>query len=167
MKQILTPILQEHAKDLFPLITENITQTIQWDGPSNFSEYNQGLLERENQHKQNKIYLFTIIHPELNLPIGSIDIRPDGEMFRANVGLWIGKKFSGQGLATQAVEEITSFGFNKLQLKKIEAYIFTGNDASKRVFEKCHYKQEGVIRYCTQKRGNPIDEWVMGKTHLD
>ncbi len=167
MNNLLVPVNESHAEILYPLITKNVTTTIQWDGPSSLSEYQTGLKVREQAHVNKEIYLFTIIHPKLKRPIGSIDIRPDQAMFRANIGLWIGEEFHGQGIGTKSIEAITYFGFHRLNLKKIEGYIFEGNVPSRKIFEKCGYRLEGTIRSCTQKKGKAIDEWVLGITHDD
>ncbi len=167
MNIFLKPVLGEHAKLLFPLVTSNITQTIQWDGPSSFEDYETGLTEREQLHKSKKIHMFSIFNVKTNKPIGSIDIRPDSNMFRADIGLWVGEEFHGKGAGTQSVKEITTYGFNKLALKKIEASVFLGNMASRKIFEKNNYKLEGTIRSACLKKNKAIDEWILGITEAD
>lgn len=157
----LRGVLGSDADLLFPLIYNSpITETIVWDGPSNLTEYKNGLTEREFQHQRGEIHLFTIIESSGG-PIGSITIRPQ-TVFRADIGLWIGLPFHGKGYGTEAVGLITKYGLEKLNLDKIEASIFLGNVASRKIFEKNGYILEGTIRSAVKKRGELVDEWLFG-----
>jgi RimJ/RimL family protein N-acetyltransferase len=78
------------------------------------------------------------------------------------MGLWIGPPFQGKGYATSAVKRILKYGFETLGMQKIEAKIFVGNIASRRVFEKCGFQLEGTIRRAEIKRGKFVDEWLFG-----
>jgi ribosomal-protein-alanine N-acetyltransferase len=64
----------------------------------------------------------------------------------AEIGYWLGKSYWNQGYATNAVKQMLSFAFNNLELKRIQAYVLDGNNASIRVLEKCGFKFEGYLR---------------------
>ena len=158
----LRGILGSDADVLFPFIfNSTLTDTIMWDGPTDLNEYRSGLALRERQHANSEIHMFTIVGEKIG-PIGCIDIRPEND-FRANMGLWIASQFHGQGYGAEAVRLITEYGFNKLGLQKINAMIFVGNFASRKIFEKNGFLLEGTIRHAAKKRGKLIDEWSMGK----
>ncbi len=161
--KIIVPVLGDHADDLYPLIKNSkVTDTIQWNGPTTLQEYKDGLIEREAWVKNGELHMFTIIDPVSGKPAGTIDIRPDENNFRADCGLWIGEKFHGQGLGTKAIQELLRYGFSVLKLEKIEGFIFVGNLASRRVFEKCGFTLEGTIRCRALKNGIKVDEWAFG-----
>lgn len=160
---VITPLKKEHAGELFPMVyRSSVVNTIQWDGPSSFEEFEQGLELREQQMIEGAVHIWAIVDPESGKLAGTADIRPDANGFRGNIGLWVGEPFQGKGLGTLAVAAITEYGFSKLGLNKIEGYIFVGNVASRRIFEKCGYEMEGTIRSAVQKFGKPVDEWVLG-----
>ncbi len=157
----LRGVLGTDAPYLFPLIyTSKVTDTILWDGPVNFEEYQTALNERQQQHLKGEIHFFTMLENKTT-PIGTINIRPKND-FRADIGLWIGEKFHGKGYGTQAVKEITKYGFEKLKLQKIEATVFVGNLASRKIFENNGFVLEGTIRNAVKKRGVLVDEWLLG-----
>jgi RimJ/RimL family protein N-acetyltransferase len=163
MSELLTPVKREHAKQLFPLIYGTaVTETILWDGPESLQSYESGFAEREIQIASGTRHMRTIIDPASGALAGTADIRPDSNYFRGDLGLWIGLPFQGKGLGTRVVLELTKYGFEVLGLNKIEAGVFFGNHASRRVFEKCGYSLEGTIRSAVQKRGVAVDEWLFG-----
>lgn len=138
-----------------------MTETIQWDGPTDLAEYRKALDEKEQLHKEGKAHFFTIIDEVTQAPIGSINLRPESD-FRANIGLWVNPKYQGKGAGTTAVAAVVKYGFESLNLKKIEAYVFVGNHASRKIFEKNGFALEGTLRSVAKKRGRLVDEWVLG-----
>lgn len=64
---------------------------------------------------------------------------------------------------TTALKLITSFGFTKLKLKRIYAFVFTFNKASARVLIKNGYKKEGLLRKNVIKEGKLIDNYLFAK----
>jgi RimJ/RimL family protein N-acetyltransferase len=159
----LKPVEEADAIELFSLLHEsNVTDTILWDGPESLDSLKRGLREREEWVRAGKCHQFTVIESGSGKRIGSIDIRPYDEPFRGDMGLWIGPPFQGKGYATSAVKRILKYGFETLGMQKIEAKIFVGNIASRRVFEKCGFQLEGTIRRAEIKRGKFVDEWLFG-----
>ena len=49
------------------------------------------------------------------------------------LGYWLGKRYWGNGFATEAVKSILDFGFHQLNLEEIYASYKIGNEGSKRV----------------------------------
>ena len=56
------------------------------------------------------------------------------------VGYWLGKKYWGNGFATEALKSILDFGFDQLNLEKIYAAYKIGNEGSIRVLTKCGFE---------------------------
>lgn len=67
-----------------------------------------------------------------------------GALRGAHVGYWIDSRFANQGITTKAVNLITSFAFDELDLHRIEVNMRPENAASKRVAEKCGYVFESL-----------------------
>ena len=62
------------------------------------------------------------------------------------IGYVINPDFWGQGYATEAVQTIMQFGFDKLDFNRIEGKFIIGNDASLAVMKKCGMQYEGTSR---------------------
>ena len=66
----------------------------------------------------------------------------------AHIGYWIDQRFANRGYTTRAVKALTNFGFNSLELHRIEIGLRPENGPSKRVAEKAGFSLEGSrLRY--------------------
>lgn len=79
--------------------------------------------------------------------IGSIDfVTWDIENNIAEVEYAINSKYWNKGIMTEALKAVIKFGFEKMDLNRIELYCDERNIASARVMEKNGLKLEGVLR---------------------
>jgi RimJ/RimL family protein N-acetyltransferase len=71
----------------------------------------------------------------------------------------------GQGYATDAVKVRTRFAFAHLGLHRVNGHTF--NPAMKRVYEKCGYRQEGLVRQMFFRDGTWHDVTLYGILESD
>jgi ribosomal-protein-alanine N-acetyltransferase len=76
---------------------------------------------------------------------------------RAEIGYILGKPYWGKGIMTEAIRAALDYGFNEMNLNRIQALIDPRNDASKRVAEKHGFKYEGTFRDYEYEYGDFID----------
>lgn len=164
----LRPVLASDADDLFSLIYRSpVTDTLIWDGPPSLEAFRQDLIEREASTASGEAHIFTILEAATGAPIGSASIHPDADHTRGDIGLWVGIPYQGNGYGTRVVRRLVAYGFDHLRLEKVEGYVFTGNEASRWIFEKNGFLLEGTIRNAVRKRGHIVDEWLFGITRQD
>lgn len=65
---------------------------------------------------------------------------------RAELGYALSRDYWGRGFMAEAVRAMISFGFNKMNLNRIEARCIAENVASARVMEKAGMLYEGTLR---------------------
>lgn len=96
---------------------------------------------------------------DFNSYIGTISLNGiDWISRKGEIGYMIGdKRYWGQGIASEAVQLISDYALNRLNLHKVEAGVVGGNIGSIRVLEKNGFKQYGII---------PEEHWLEGK-YLD
>ncbi len=94
--------------------------------------------------------------------VGSIGLK-EIEGHKAELGYWLAEKHWGKGIMTEAVKIVTNFGFDKLGLRRIYAYVFTFNKGSIRVLEKAGYKQEGILKKHVKKEDKFMDDYLFAK----
>jgi ribosomal-protein-alanine N-acetyltransferase len=66
--------------------------------------------------------------------------------FRTEIGFELSKDHWGKGIAFEAVQAIISYGFDHLDLQRIEALIEPPNSSSQRLVEKLGFIREGLLR---------------------
>lgn len=74
------------------------------------------------------------------------NIRQSVAQSAATLGYWMGKKFAGQGLMTDAVIALTRYAVARLGFHRIEAACLATNTASRRVLTKAGFTAEGTAR---------------------
>lgn len=81
------------------------------------------------------------------VPIGHIGLyKINKQSHNAEIGILIGSpNLHGKGYGRQSTKALTEFGFKELGLHKITALVLEENIASCKMFEKCGYKQEGLL----------------------
>lgn len=68
----------------------------------------------------------------------------------------------GHGYATEAVRALLQWGFDTLDLNRVQAETDTRNQASARVLEKLGFVCEGTLREDCVVNGEVSDSWVYG-----
>jgi len=71
------------------------------------------------------------------------------EHSRGEIGYCLTKAYWGQGITTKAITAIVKYGFEHLELNRIEATVSSENYASARVLEKVGFVKEGTLRQHT------------------
>jgi len=64
----------------------------------------------------------------------------------ASLGYWMGKRFAGKGLMTDAVTILVRHAFDRMGFHRIEAACLPSNTASRRVLTKAGFTAEGTAR---------------------
>jgi [ribosomal protein S5]-alanine N-acetyltransferase len=67
--------------------------------------------------------------------------------YRTEVGFELSKEYWGQGIAREALEAVVKFGFEYLELERIEALIEPANLPSQKLVERSGFQKEGLLRH--------------------
>ena len=90
-------------------------------------------------------------------PLDDIDHRT------AEIGYWLAEPFWGRGIATAALEAVSDYAFEALDLVRLQARVYEGNPASMRVLEKTGYVCEARLRRSVTKAGRTIDSFLYAR----
>jgi [ribosomal protein S5]-alanine N-acetyltransferase len=85
-------------------------------------------------------------------------LHEDVERMSAEIGYWLGERFWGRGLATEALKAVTKYAIDTHGLTRIYAVPFATNAASIRVLEKAGFELEGRLRRSAIKNGAIVDQ---------
>jgi ribosomal-protein-alanine N-acetyltransferase len=86
---------------------------------------------------------------------------------KAEIGFWLLPEFWGQGFMQEAFPLICDFGFNKLDLNRIEGFVDSENINCKKAVERLNFKFEGTIRDCEIKEGKYLSVDIYSKLKND
>jgi RimJ/RimL family protein N-acetyltransferase len=104
---------------------------------------------------------FLIVHDDMVVGACGIDPLED----TPEIGYWLGARYWGRGLATEAVRAVIDHAFGDLQHEALQAGARVCNPASRRVLEKCAFQWTGVrlTRIRAINSAAPIDRFRLDR----
>ncbi|MDG5856927.1 GNAT family N-acetyltransferase [Clostridium beijerinckii] len=117
------------------------------------------LLEKYiSSYDKSDYYRWAVILKETNECIGQISyFLVDNNNNFAEIEYCIGSLFQRKGFATEATKAIIKYGFDKMNLHKVQICHKSINMPSRKVIEKCGFVYEGTLRDFFYENGEYID----------
>ncbi len=75
---------------------------------------------------------------------------------KAEIGFWLLPDFWNQGYMQEVMPVIWQYGFEKLDLHRIEGFVESENHLCKKAMAKLPFQHEGTMRDCEVKNGKRI-----------
>lgn len=98
-------------------------------------------------YEKSDYYRWAIIEKECGECIGQIAyFLVDSKNHFAEIEYCVGSDFQCRDYATEATKAVIAYGFDKINLHKVQICTKTINQPSKRVIEKCGFTYEGTLR---------------------
>lgn len=107
---------------------------------------------------------FIIEVKEEKIPIGTVGLTNiDYKNQRGELTIIIGEKnYRGRGLGGECLNLLVKFAFNEMNLRKIKTLVFSDNEKAIKLYEKCGFVEEGVLKGEIFKDGMYKDVLIMG-----
>ncbi len=159
---ILRRMLKTDADDMFDYAKRSdTTRYLTWNPhPTRKFSY-QYLVYLQQKYKQGEFYDWALIHRDSGKMIGTCGFtRFDFGNDAAEVGYVINPDFWGKKYAPEALRRVIRFGFDYLELHRIEAKFMEDNISSRRVMEKCGMTFEGIRRESLYVKGGFVSVGV-------
>jgi ribosomal-protein-alanine N-acetyltransferase len=80
---------------------------------------------------------------------------------RAEIGYDLEKASWQQGIMTEALRAMLSYGFERMGLNRVEALVYIENDASIRLLERLGFQKEGLLRQYFRREDTYYDHWLL------
>jgi RimJ/RimL family protein N-acetyltransferase len=158
---ILRPLKISDAKDIYTNIQDRkiAENTLRIPWPYRLKDAINFIKNSQKSLKKRKGFIFGIEFKEKKEVVGVISLENvDFEHRHAEVGYWLGKKYRGKGIMTEAGKLVLNFAFEKLKLHRVDAGVFSDNLISQKVLKKLGFKKEGVRRHWRLKFGRWKDD---------
>lgn len=128
--------------------------------PLSFAE-EEKWFERQLNDEKSRIFA---IETEKGVHIGNIGLHEIGyKDGKAALGIMIGEKgYWGQGYGSDAIKALLRFAFEELNLHRLYLSVFDFNKQAIRCYEKCGFRQEGIVRESVFRHRRYQNEILMG-----
>ena len=137
---------------------QEVSRHVLWDAYRSLGEARMYLKYVQRQYRLNEPASWGIELKATGRLIGTIGFMWWNQEYRsAEVGYSLARAYWNQGLMTEALRAVVKFGFEEMNLNRIEAQHETTNPASGRVMEKVGMKKEGVLRQRLRNKGKFVD----------
>lgn len=136
---------------------EEVSRYFPWNPITDISCAKEKMCKWVKNYSREDYYHWGIVCKEDGNLIGTINLKVDDDNNAAETSYIVAPDYWNKGVMTEVLKKVISFGFETLQLNRIAAEFFEGNEASKRVMEKCGMKIEGTARQLYYKNGRYID----------
>ncbi len=109
------------------------------------SAYRRRLRHYAEQWRNGSGYSFFVVRRSDAVLLGGLTLSNvrRGITQSGSLGYWIGKPYARQGVTTEAVRSALCFCFDNLTLHRVEAACLPTNIASRRLLDKCGFREEG------------------------
>ncbi|MBV9251433.1 MAG: GNAT family N-acetyltransferase [Acetobacteraceae bacterium] len=104
---------------------------------------------------------------EQEMLVGVVTVHVDAKARRGRLGYWVGQRFWGHGVATEAAGRLTKWALANLDLDLVTAEVSTDNPASAAVLRRIGFRQtgEGTGHFLARGSDQPI--WRFEVTRED
>ncbi|MBQ7320786.1 MAG: GNAT family N-acetyltransferase [Clostridia bacterium] len=153
---ILRRMLVSDAEDMFDYAhRSDVTRHLTWDPHPDIQYTREYLAYISAHYAAGDFFDWAVIERASGRMIGTCGFtRFHCEADCAEIGYVLHPSFWGRGIATEAVREVIRFGFQRLEVNRIEAKFMEGNEASRRVMEKNGMTFEGMLRQSMYIKGD-------------
>ena len=126
---------------------EDVTRFLLWS-PHPTPHYTEDYLRYlQGRYALGEFYDWAVVERDSGRMIGTCGFtRFDLPHGCGELGYVLNPEYHGRGCGTEAAEQVLRFGFETLELHRIEAKFMQGNDASRHVMEKLGMRFEGYRR---------------------
>lgn len=159
-----------HTQEFFDLIQRNRSYLKQWlgwlDNIKTIEQLDDYVENTLKDISEERLFRAWIWHQ--NKIVGIVHLAEiDWKQGKAMVGYWVGREYSGKGLATRGAAAIIDFAFKNWQLKQIEIRCATGNIPSQRVAMKLGFQRTGHLQNNEWLYDRYVDHIVFTKNASD
>jgi len=107
--------------------------------------------------QRRELFIFGIWEIQSGALIGEIYLaNPDWQVPRIELGYFVSRVFTRQGIATEAAQALIRYAFETMEVARIELQCSSDNLASQRVAERCGFKLEGRLRLRNRKKNGQL-----------
>jgi [ribosomal protein S5]-alanine N-acetyltransferase len=159
---VLREITKEDAEGIFACFSnENVTRFYGQETIERIKQAESFVDFFSNSYREKRGIRWGIERREAKGIIGTIGFNAwSPKHKRAEIGYEIHPSHWRNGYTAEALSTVISYGFEKLDLNRIGAVVFTENEASNKLLLKAGFQKEGILREYMYQDGKAYDTYV-------
>ncbi|MGE7603519.1 GNAT family N-acetyltransferase [Peribacillus sp. NPDC097675] len=156
---ILRKVTWDDVEDIHAYSSiEEVTKYVTWETHKTLEDTKEFIKFAFTQYENKHIAPWGIQYKENGKIIGTIDfVSHHGGHRVAEIGYVLSQDYWGKGIMTEAANEVIAFGFDRMDVVRIQARCFVDNIGSSRVMEKIGMSFEGTMRNMMFVKGKHQD----------
>ncbi len=156
---LLRPLAKEDAVDMFDYARRQDTSRFLLWSPHPSLAYTRSYLAMIGRfYRKGQFFDWAVVERSSGRMIGTCGFTRLAEQHKTGeIGYVLNPDYHGRGYATEAVEAVIRFGFETLELNRIEGRYMVENLPSRRVMERCGLAFEGIQRQSMLVKGRYRD----------
>ena len=140
---------KEFGTDIYKIVDSQrkyLEKWLPWVEHTNRIEDTLHFIESARRFNKGGQQLISFIFYKKKL-VGSVSfVKISKENQSAEIGYWLSEKMQGKGIMTQSVKRLVKYGFEKMNLNRIEINVASANSKSCNIPKKLAFIHEGTLR---------------------
>jgi ribosomal-protein-alanine N-acetyltransferase len=156
---LLRRITLDDAQEIFDYFSKDeVTEYYDLDSFTDIQQAIDLIVKWEERFKANQSIRWGIARREDNILIGSCGYHNwSHRNYKAEIGYELSPLYWRQGVITEVLKSILTYGFQHMNLHRVEAFYDPANIASKKSLLKAGFKFEGLLRESFYEKGRFVD----------
>ncbi|MGH4138762.1 GNAT family N-acetyltransferase [Clostridium sp.] len=162
-------VTSEDVEDIFKIYSDPEVAKYDWYKPIATKNDALSIINRYAKEFQNKEELtWGVARKYDNKIIGYCCLGSfNDDSRRSEIGYGFNRDEWNKGYATEAITVLVKFGFDIMNLNRIEATVTLGNGASVKALKKANFLQEGIVRERSVMKGKFEDDVILAIIRKD
>jgi len=160
---IYREVNEEDVEEIFKIYSDPQVAKYDWYRPISTKNDALSIINRYGEEFQDKEEItWGVARKSDNKIIGYCCLGDfDDDSIRSEIGYGFNRDEWNKGYATETIKVLVKFGFEIMNLNRIEAQVTLGNDASVKALKKSNFTQEGIVRERTIMKGEFVDDVIL------
>ncbi|MGE7766272.1 GNAT family N-acetyltransferase [Peribacillus sp. NPDC096540] len=156
---VMRKITMKDADDMYAYASNSeVSRFVTWEPHRSLSDTKDFIQFVLQNYEDNKLAPWGIEHKDNGEFIGTIDfVSWQLNHQIAEIGYVLASQYWGKGIITEAAKKVIEFGFENMNLVRIQARCFVDNLGSERVMQKVGMSFEGILRKGMYVKGKHED----------
>jgi 8-oxo-dGTP diphosphatase len=163
----LRPLRPDDAADLHRLVNDwavvRMLSELPFPYPRPLADEWIASASREWNAKREYHFAITGVENGAEMLVGAAGLKFDHAKRSASLGYWVGRRFWGHGVASEAVTKLVSWALANLDIDRITACVIEDNEPSARVLLRTGFKQTSTGKGTFRARGgeHPVRNFTL------